>query len=369
VVLRLAIVAGDQREQRRLAAELEQANAAKSDFLATMSHEIRTPLNAVIGMSGLLLDSPLTAEQKEYAEVTRSAGESLLSIINDILDFSKIEAGRLDLEAHPFALHDCVESAVDLLAPLADAKQIQFAYLVDRDLPAAVTGDLTRLRQVLVNLMSNAIKFTEQGEVLLRVTRESEDGDLVRFSISDTGPGIPHDRISRIFEEFRQEDSSTTRVHGGTGLGLAISRRLAEAMGGAISVASEVGSGSTFSFTATLPEATDAPVRECLDAEEMIGKHLLVVDDNATNRQIVLYQLQTWRMTASATGDPAEAVAWIRDGQRFDAAILDMQMPGMDGIELAQALRRAGADGLPLILRVASRPSSSGICTSMSTTS
>jgi CheY-like chemotaxis protein len=238
----------------------------------------------------------------------------------------------------------------ELLAGRAHAKGLGFSCRIDDGVPALVGGDPGRLRQVLMNLIGNAIKFTEEGEVLLRVTCGGEGDDLLRFSVTDTGPGIPQDRVSRIFEQFRQVDSSTTRVHGGTGLGLAISRRLAEAMGGTITVTSEVGTGSTFSFTAVLPQAADAPVRECLDADEMIGKHLLVVDDNSTNRQIVQYQLQTWRMTASATGDPAEAVAWIRDGQRFDAAILDMQMPGMDGIELAQALRRAGADGLPLIL-------------------
>jgi signal transduction histidine kinase/CheY-like chemotaxis protein len=350
VIARLAIVAGDQREQRRLADELERANAAKSDFLATMSHEIRTPLNAVIGMTGLLLDSPLDAEQKEYAETTRVAAESLLSIISDILDFSKIEADRLELESQPFYVVECVESAVDLLSPQAAAKTIQLAYLVDRDCPVVVTGDVTRLRQILVNLLSNAVKFTDDGEVLLRVRRHPDDQDLLCFSVTDSGLGIPAERVDTLFDPFSQVDTSITRTHGGTGLGLAISARLTEAMDGTIRVESELGTGSTFHVTARLPEATDVPTRNLLAVQEMHGKHLLVVDDNLTNRQIIRYQLETWHMTAADTGDPAEAMAWMRQGQRFDAAILDLHMPVTDGVELAEALRREGDGGMPLIL-------------------
>jgi signal transduction histidine kinase/CheY-like chemotaxis protein len=350
VVCRLAIVAGDQREQRRLAEELKSASAAKSDFLATMSHEIRTPLNAVIGMTGLLLDSPLSSEQKDFAQTIRRAGDNLLFVINDILDFSKIEAGRLDLEAQPFVLLDCAESAVDLVAPQVGGKDIHLAYLVQRDCPEVVIGDVTRLRQVLVNLLSNAVKFTDRGEVLLRVSRSHGEDDKLRFSVSDSGPGIPADRVERLFEPFLQEDSSTTRTHGGTGLGLAICRRLTEAMGGTIHVDSVVGRGATFHVTATLPEAVGVPASVSPDAESMQGKHLLVVDGNATSRSIVRDQLQTWRMTSSATADPLHALAWIRNGQRFDALILDLDMPGADGIELARSLRRAGADGVPMIL-------------------
>ena len=350
VVIRLAIMAGDQREQRRLAAELKSASAAKSDFLATMSHEIRTPLNAVMGMTGLLLDSPLSSEQKDYAETARSAGDNLLSVINDILDFSKIEAGRLDLEAQPFVVLDCVESAVDLVAPQAAAKDIHLACLVQRDCPEVVIGDVTRLRQVLVNLLSNAIKFTDRGEVLLQVSRSQSEEDRLRLSVSDSGPGIAVDRVERLFEPFLQEDSSTTRIHGGTGLGLAICRRLVQAMGGTIQVESEMGHGTTFHVTATLPEAAGVPATAPVDAEPMAGKHLLVVVDNATSRRIISYQLQTWRMTSSDTGDPVQALAWVRGGQRFDAVILDLDMPGTDGVELAGSFGRAGADGLPMIL-------------------
>jgi signal transduction histidine kinase/CheY-like chemotaxis protein len=324
------------------------ATKTKSEFLANMSHEIRTPMNAIIGMTSLLLDMALPKRQREFVEMIRSASDSLLSLINDILDFSKIEAGKLELESIAFDLRECVEEALDLLAPKAVEKGLEIAYQLRGEIPFTIIGDITRLRQILVNLLSNAVKFTKEGEVIVAVSGEQNaKGDyFILFEVKDTGIGIPEAKIKALFQSFSQVDASNTREFGGTGLGLAISRSLTELMGGRMGVSSVHGQGSNFHFSIKTRSADKKPPHEALEEilleyKEFSGRKALIVDDHRTSLETLNNALKDCGLETFATTSCVEALDFAKNNpDYFDVAILDKKMPEMDGITLGVQLRR-----------------------------
>lgn len=336
--------------------EAAKASRIKTDFLSMMSHEIRTPMNGVIGMTSLLLDTSLTAEQKNYIDTLKASAESLVSIINDILDFSKIESGKMALEEAPFELRKCIEEALDAFAPGAIDKSLDLLYLIQPDVPPFLVGDMSRLRQILSNLVNNAIKFTEEGEIFVSVERTAEHDGLqeLTFSVRDSGIGIPKEKIGILFEAFTQADAFAMRRYGGTGLGLAIAKHIIGLMGGRIWVESTFGKGSTFYFTVNLRSSDTGKAKLYVRGQipELKNSRVLIVDDNPTNRQIFTLQFESWGMKVTAVNSGKEALQAIEDEEEpFDLGVVDMQMPAMDGLELGKCIKQLPFKGdIPLIM-------------------